>query len=228
MTIIRGPQPRENFQILPNATARDKRLSFRARGLLAFMLSYPENWNFNRDWIAAQTDGEGVTAVRTALQELEKAGYLYRRRVQVNGRFEWVQKIYRTPQGGLADQTTGGFPADEISADGNQPSTEELMTNNGEEDEMRCSPSGRGASETFTGSWRDEDRALFRSHVGDKVYSDGSRWTEGTFSADVLYDAFHKQRKHRWPGRRLDAIAMGGGNTTGLESWLIEEGLEPA
>lgn len=226
MTIVRGPQPRENFQILPNATARDKRLSFRARGLLVLMLSYPPDWNFNRDWLAAQTDGEGVSAVRTALQELEKAGYLYRRRVMVNGRFDWVQRVYRTPQGEFADQTTGGFSADEIPADGIQPSTEELRTKNSQEDVLsRVVPAGHAANESDPNmSWRDEDRQRFRDLLGDKLRSDGTRWTEGTFTTDVIYDAYRKQRGHRWPGKRLEAIDNSG--SSGLDSWLMDEGLE--
>jgi hypothetical protein len=95
MTIVRGPEPRENFQILPNATARDQRLSFRARGLLVLMLSYPPNWQFNRDWLARQTDGEGVSAVRTALQELETCGYLVRRRIQLRSDgARWKEGVY--------------------------------------------------------------------------------------------------------------------------------------
>lgn len=223
MTIIRGPQPRENFQILPNATARDKRLSYRARGLLVLMLSYPPDWQFNRDWLARQTDGEGVSAVRTALQELEKAGYLYRRRILVNGRFEWVQKVYRTPQNVSAGGDIGGKPTDVIPADGIQPSTEELKNEDGHEDAMPClSDSVAAGDSEFDPSWRDEDRQLFRDLLGEKLLSDGRRWREGTFAVDAFYDAFRKSRKHRYPGRRLQKIA----NDEGFENWLIDEGLE--
>lgn len=45
--------------MIRNEVVRDKRLSYRARGLLCAMLSYPDNWSFNRDWLAEQTDGEG-------------------------------------------------------------------------------------------------------------------------------------------------------------------------
>lgn len=222
MTIIRGPEPRENFQILPNATARDKRLSFRARGLLALMLSYPPDWQFNRDWLARQTDGEGVSAVRTALQELEKAGYLYRRRVLVDGRFTWVQKIYRTPQNIVAGEPIGGKPTDGISTDGIQPSKEDVDVDL-QEDVLRCVPDGHGDEKTDSlGSWRDEDRERFRSLVGEKLRSDGSSWKEGTWSADVFYDAYRKVRKHRWPGLRLQKI----NDDMGMENWLIDEGLE--
>lgn len=225
MTIIRGPQPRENFQILPNATARDKRLSFRARGLLVLMLSYPENWQFNRDWLARQTDGEGVSAVRTALTELENAGYLTRRRIRVNGRFDWEHTVYRSPQNVTPDQSSGGKPSSGIPADGNPPSKEELRTEDGHEDAMSCLTDSVGAGDsenTFDPTWRDEDRELFRALLGDKVRSDGTKWREGVFTADAFYRAFQKERKHRWPGRRLQKIH----DDMGFENWLWDEGLE--
>ncbi|WP_427422682.1 hypothetical protein [Lysinibacillus fusiformis] len=223
MTIIRGPLPRENFQILPNATARDRRLSFRARGLLALMLSYPPDWQFNRDWLARQTDGEGVSAVRTALQELETHGYLVRRRIRVDGRFQWVQKVYVTPVDTQADQPIGGKSADGIPADDFQPS-KEVSHEELHEDALRCTPDGRGDEDATSddGSWRVEDRALFRELLGDKLRSDGSQWSKGVFETNAFYDAYRKVKKHRWPGRRIQKIA----DDTGLDDWLIDEGLE--
>jgi len=222
MTIIRGPLPRENFQILPNATARDRRLSFRARGLLALMLSYPPDWQFNRDWLARQTDGEGVTAVRTALQELEAHGYLVRRRIQVDGRFQWVQRVYVTPHDATADQSIGGKPSDGISADGFPPSQEDV-DENPHEDGLRSVPDGPGAEKPNpNASWRDDDRFIFKLLLGDKLRSDGRRWNEGVFDIGAFYDAYRKVKKHRWPGRRLQKIYDDGG----LEDWLLDEGLE--
>jgi len=61
-----------NFTQLPNESLRDERLSFRARGLLAFMLSFPDDWQ-HRDLEEHGT--EGREAVRSALRELEACGY---------------------------------------------------------------------------------------------------------------------------------------------------------
>lgn len=222
MTIIRGPEPRENFQILPNATARDRRLSFRARGLLVMMLSYPPDWRFDRDWLARQTDGEGSTAVRAALQELEKVGYLVRRRTRVKGQFTWDFILYRTPPE-TAGHSIGGKPADGIPADGFPPSSEELGHEELPEDALLCpSSSVAGGAQNFEPTWRDEDRELFRSLVGDKLRSEGVQWGKGIWTADVFYDAYRKVRKHRWPGRYVQKID----DDMGLADWLISEGLE--
>lgn len=79
--IRRGPRP-DRYVIIGNEIARDDRLSFRARGLLTYLLSMPEGWRTNSNQLAAQTPREGRDAIRTALRELETAGYLTRCRLQ--------------------------------------------------------------------------------------------------------------------------------------------------
>lgn len=94
--IKRGPKPTRDFLILRNEVARDRKLSFLARGLLASILSRPNNWKFSAERLAAETDKEGVKAIRTALRELEAAGYLERSRVQdpETGKWSWDQVFY--------------------------------------------------------------------------------------------------------------------------------------
>lgn len=229
--IKRGPDPQSHFQILPHATSRDSRLSFRARGLLAVMLSYPEDWQFNREWLARQSAREGVSAVRTALKELEAAGYLVRRRVRVNGRFTWETIVYRHAQK-PAGETSGGLPADENPADSGQPSQEDGHEDS-YEDESDAAPRSQARARATNEQdlnddvddeepgWRDKDRALFRSLIGDFVKADGDVWREGTYPADAFYKAFQR-RKKKWPGRWLEQIA----ERDGLEYWLLEQGLE--
>lgn len=79
--IRRGPKP-DRFVIIPNRIARQRELSFRARGLLSYLLSMPEDWQTNSNRLAAESPKEGRDAIRSALAELEDAGYLRRRRIQ--------------------------------------------------------------------------------------------------------------------------------------------------
>ncbi|WP_363472811.1 helix-turn-helix domain-containing protein [Companilactobacillus musae] len=76
MAILRARR-KTNFTIIGNTGLKDKRLSLKAKGLLAYMLSLPDDWKFyETELIEHSTDKRD--SVRTGLQELEKLGYLVR------------------------------------------------------------------------------------------------------------------------------------------------------
>ena len=54
-------------------------LSLKARGLLCTMLSLPDNWEFSENGLQAIVK-DGQTAIRSAIKELEKGGFLARER----------------------------------------------------------------------------------------------------------------------------------------------------
>lgn len=65
----------ENFTIVLNEAIRDKRLSWRARGILAGCLSHASSFIFSRAWIE-ENGTEGRAAVIAAMKELRELGYL--------------------------------------------------------------------------------------------------------------------------------------------------------
>ena len=77
MTIVRTPRLERDFTILPNRALRDPYLSYRARGVLAYVLSMPDNWRTNAETLARQGI-EGRDAIRAAINELIAAGYARR------------------------------------------------------------------------------------------------------------------------------------------------------
>lgn len=87
MNIVRAPR-KQGFVVIPNQAVEDRRLSYRARGLLAYLLSRPDGWRTDSERLA-ETAREGRDAVRTALRELESADYLRRHRGQ-DERGHWV------------------------------------------------------------------------------------------------------------------------------------------
>lgn len=62
------------FAQIANSTLRDWRLSLKARGLLAVIISLPDDWAVTVEWIAKQ-GSDGRDAVRSAMAELEEHGY---------------------------------------------------------------------------------------------------------------------------------------------------------
>lgn len=66
-----------NFTIINNVGLKDNRLSAKATGLLAYMLSLPDDWVFyETELVKHFTDGK--ESIRTGLKELENIGYLTR------------------------------------------------------------------------------------------------------------------------------------------------------
>ena len=88
MRIIRSaPSENGRFVAIPNATVRDDRLTFCARGILAELLSRPADWQATADelWQDSRQhrpNGEGRRTILAAFDELVEAGYLHRVRHQ--------------------------------------------------------------------------------------------------------------------------------------------------
>ena len=97
MNIIRRRRPRVQFSQIPNAILRDYRLSWRARGLLAELLSYPADYLISVDELvkrARRVSGatEGRDAMRAAVKELKAVGYITStKRQDAQGR--WVTEV---------------------------------------------------------------------------------------------------------------------------------------
>ncbi len=67
-----------NYTVMANFHLKDRRLTYKAKGLLSEMLSLPPDWDFTLAGLAVIAV-DGVDSVRSAVRELEKYGYLVRR-----------------------------------------------------------------------------------------------------------------------------------------------------
>lgn len=109
MSIIRAPQP-EHFTVVRNTLVDDERLSYRAFGLLVYLLSKPDNWRIEASALARPAGREGRDAVRSALSELEATGHLRREKHQdKHGRWVTDSYIYEIPDVS-AGHTGDGIP----------------------------------------------------------------------------------------------------------------------
>jgi len=73
MSVQRVPQV--PFAQIANAALRDKRLSFKARGILALVLSHSGEWSATKRWLESQSDNDGRASIQSALNELTMLGY---------------------------------------------------------------------------------------------------------------------------------------------------------
>lgn len=113
--IVRGPRPADNFAQIHNAALADGRLSFKARGILAFLLSRPPGWKTSAERLA-KSGVDGERAVKSGLKELEQYGYLKRTRThKPDGTWEHNQVITDQPElvpDNAEVDTTGAFCTD--------------------------------------------------------------------------------------------------------------------
>lgn len=82
ITITRAAR-RDRFTVVHNDTIEDDALSFRALGLLVYLLSKPDNWSTHVKHLAT-THCEGREAVGAAIRHLVKAGYITRKWVRTD------------------------------------------------------------------------------------------------------------------------------------------------
>ena len=87
----------KNYTVMSNIHLRDKNLSYKAKGLLSFMLSLPDDWDYSINGLVSLSK-ERVKAVRSAIKELEDNKYLVREKNKLeNGRFDYEYSIYEIP-----------------------------------------------------------------------------------------------------------------------------------
>lgn len=89
----------KGYTVMSNYHLRDNKLSLKSKGLLSQMLSLPEDWDYTLAGLS-HINRESIDAIRTAIWELEKAGYIIRRqgRDQKGKMLPIEYIIYEQPQ----------------------------------------------------------------------------------------------------------------------------------
>ena len=98
MAIVRIPKV-NNYTIMSNHHLTDPNLSLKAKGLMSYMLSRPDNWDFTIEGLARQ-NMEGADAIARIIRELEARGYVVRSRTRNKaGKFTDMEyRILECPQ----------------------------------------------------------------------------------------------------------------------------------
>ena len=110
-----------NYTVMSNHHLQDKRLSLKAKGLLSYMLSLPDDWDYS---LKGLTTGcrDGIDSVRSAVHELEDGGYLCRGKVRdARGRIiDYNYEVFELPQKERIEKRPAPVP--------NSPSSENPMS----------------------------------------------------------------------------------------------------
>lgn len=125
---------KENYTCISNDVFRSD-LSLKARGMLCTMLSLPDDWEFSENGLQAILK-DGQTSIRSAIKELEGAGFLSRTRERdESGRMRrcvWIVSDYpRFENPNLVNSNLGNEP---------QLSTKESSTNKSTTKELKKEP----------------------------------------------------------------------------------------
>jgi len=90
-----------NYTTMSNFHLRDNNITHKARGLLSYMLSLPDDWDYSLAGLV-KISKENKSAIRSALNELKEYGYLIIEKIYPNnsksGRIEYIYNIYEKPK----------------------------------------------------------------------------------------------------------------------------------
>lgn len=131
------------FVQIANAALQDSRLSFAARGILAYVLSLPPDHHLTAEWL----EGQSPTSrrdVRAALKELAALGY-YRKTKKSGGKNTWIWE--------------------QVISDA--PITEEIEQASGEGEFPQVTSSDQFSSDQFSADDKRSDKDLTREHPKD-------------------------------------------------------------
>jgi hypothetical protein len=125
-TIKRTPRDTPFVQI-DKRPLEDKALSWKAKGILAYLLSKPDNWQIIiNDLIARSKDGRDSTL--SGIAELTTAGYIHRSLKRESGMFAGYEyEVFEVP---VKDETEKTTPPETAFPETVYPETENPLPNN--------------------------------------------------------------------------------------------------
>lgn len=87
-----------NYSVINNTGLKDKRLSWKAKGIFAYILTLPDDWVFYREELS-QHAKDGINSLRAGMQELKEYGYIKRFPIKdaKNKIVRWETIIYEIP-----------------------------------------------------------------------------------------------------------------------------------
>ena len=245
MSAIVRVKKKAGFTTVSNAAIADPKLSWEAAGLLAYLLTKPDNWEVRNSFLEGYR-AAGRHKMNRMLAELKTAGYLRRYRSQEDdGRFTWVSEIYEDPaenQAPICRKSAYGDKAEPItrlsingsSIDGSSingkpgviintdpPNTEIIKT---EEEDSR-QPNAFAVYEQEIGTLS----LMIGEKLGDLVDTYSESWVIDAMREAAVYNkrslAYIEAILKNWKANGRGASVNGNGNGNGRSDLWITDGL---
>ncbi|MGG3046251.1 DnaD domain protein [Bacillus anthracis] len=124
----------KNYTTINNTGLKDTRLSWKAKGILAYILTLPDDWIFYMEEVTKHSK-DGIASLKAGMKELKECGYVKRFPIKgEDGKIsKWETIIYEVPQveKPLVENQLVEKPSVENLPVENQPllNTKELSTN---------------------------------------------------------------------------------------------------
>ena len=181
---------KNRYGTIPNDLLNSIHISFKAKGMYAYIQSKPDNWEFSAERISKQVK-EGLPSVISALKELENFGYLARNRYQNNKGF-WVVDylLYEIP---IEENLITGKPNEENPNIGKQSNISNIDYSK-QEDNIYTNNKERVVKDKQISFY--DMVTMVQSEIGDEYDNFVSYWME----AD-------KKGKPRWESEKFFDIS---------------------
>lgn len=125
--IFRISKDKENPYVMINKNVmRDERLSWKARGIMGYLLSLPDDWVLYTEELEKHSDRDGRESLASGIKELIKHGYIVREQAREKGGTfgSWTYTVLESPI-----LTENGFPENGLPENGKPATTNTHLTN---------------------------------------------------------------------------------------------------
>lgn len=139
-----------NYSVIHNQFLRRNDLSWKAKGILAYILMLPDDWNINlKEVLKHATEGE--RAFRSGWKELENTGYVQRQPVRKGNRIDYWETVVREKVDMKANPELCGFEhVENVDVENVDVQNEDVQN-----DELLSTYSTKNLSELSTDSTKD-------------------------------------------------------------------------
>jgi hypothetical protein len=216
MPVLRNPKTNRFVQV-ENEFLESDALSWRAKGMFCYLLSRPDGWKFNLADLKNRSPSEGLDAIKTAMKELEMAGYVAKHKVKSvsKGRWSgWEYLIRETPFPPRVDYPMSVGPISDDPPYINTVPISILSGINTEPERNQCLPPSQARSSDEVSLSHEETLDLtnrffqtLKTDSGGEAHAPGREVTDSARATNCVTSVTFHRRLPKSHSRRCPGIA---------------------